>query len=88
MVQAKKTTNRQEIKQWVEKRGGKPAKVKGTGNKSDPGMLRISFKKSGPLQEIGWDEFFEKFDESKLAFLCQEKTPLGKPSRFFKFVRR
>lgn len=29
-AEAKTTTNRKEIQQWVEERGGNPAKVKGT----------------------------------------------------------
>ena len=37
---------------------------------------------------VSWNDFFEKFDESKLAFLYQDKTKDGKESRFFKFVER
>jgi hypothetical protein len=37
---------------------------------------------------IEWDEFFATFDEHKLAFLHQDKTADGKPSRFNKFVSR
>ena len=33
-------------------------------------------------------EFFEKFEESRLAFLYQEKTDSGETSRFFKLVDR
>jgi uncharacterized protein YhbP (UPF0306 family) len=36
------------------------------------------------LEEISWEEFFEKFDESNLAFLYQE----GKNTRFNKLVKR
>jgi len=56
-------------------------------------MLRIEFPgkpgaKDDKLQEIGWDEFFEKFEESNLAFLYQEETASGDESRFSKFVQR
>ena len=38
--------------------------------------------------KIEWDDFFQTFDERKLAFLYQDKTKDGGTSRFFKFVRR
>lgn len=85
------TTDHDKIKQWVEERDGKPACVKGTGGEDDPGVLRIDFPGYGDdskLQELAWDEFFEKFDESDLAFLYQDKTASGDTSRFFKFVSR
>ena len=62
-----------------------------TGKRNDPGILRIDFpgySGEGSLDEISWDDFFEKFDEKKLAFLYQDKTAAGKTSRFFKFVER
>jgi hypothetical protein len=40
------------------------------------------------FEEITWEEFFDKFEEKKFAFLYQETTREGKPSRFFKFVAR
>jgi hypothetical protein len=54
-------------------------------------VLRIDFpgySGKDTLAEISWDEFFEKFDEKKLAFLYQEKTATGRPSRFCKLVGR
>jgi hypothetical protein len=86
------TTDHEEIKAWVEKRGGKPATVKGTGDKKDhTGILRIDFpgySGEDSLEEITWEEFFEKFDESNLQFLYQDKTSDGKESRFNKFVSK
>ena len=38
--------------------------------------------------DLDWDEFFETFEDRELAFLHQDRTADGKPSRFFKFVRR
>jgi|SRR5581483_631617 len=87
---SKTTTDHDEIQQWAEARGGVPACVRGTGGKGDTGMLRIDFP-DGPepsLQEISWDEWFEKFDENGLALLYQEKTSGGKESRFNKIVSR
>ena len=46
-----------------------------TGDDYDPGLLRIDFGERDPsLEEISWAEFFEKLDESDLAFLYQEET--------------
>jgi hypothetical protein len=89
--QAKTTTDHDEIRRWVEARGGKPATVASTGDEDEAGILRIEFQehKSGQsLTSISWDEFFEKFEESKLAFLYQDETKQGEVSRFFKFVNR
>lgn len=89
---SKTTTNHDEIRKWVEERGGKPATVKGTGNKKDGiGILRIDFpgySGEDSLQEIGWDEFFNAFDTNDLEFLYQNKTESGKKSHFNKFVSR
>jgi hypothetical protein len=85
------TTNHEEIRRWVEERGGHPARVKGTGKQADPGLLRIDFPGySGEqsLEPISWDEFFEKFDEKKLAFLHQDETKEGEKSNFFKLISR
>jgi ferritin-like metal-binding protein YciE len=87
------TTDHDEIRQWAEERGGKPACVMGTGGKGDIGMLRIEFPgkpnaKDAKLQEINWDEFFEKFDERGLALVYQDKTSRGQVSNFNKLVSR
>jgi len=85
------TTDHAKIKDWVEKREGRPAQVRTTGGQDDPGLLRIDFPgfgKSQTLQEISWEAFFKKFDDKKLAFLYQETTKDGRESRFFKLVNR
>ena len=43
MADSKITTDHDTIRQWVEERGGSPARVKGTGTEGDPGLLRIDF---------------------------------------------
>ncbi len=88
---SKKTTDHHEIRKWVEERGGRPARVKTTGKDGDPGLLRINFPGYGTrdtLEDISWEEFFQKFDSKNLAFLYQETTKSGQESRFFKFVNR
>ena len=82
---AKALTDHDEIRQWAEKQGGTPARVKRTGGGDDPGILRIDFPGySGEqsLEPISWEEFFEKFDERNLALLVRESD------RFNKLVSR
>lgn len=90
--ESKTTTDHDTIREWVESRDGVPASVKGTeSGEEHAGLLRIHFPEySGreELEQISWEEFFDKFEESRLAFLYQEKTKDGKISRFFKFTRR
>ena len=85
------TTDHEQIRRWAEERGGKPAHVKGTGGGDDTGIIRIDFpgySGAGKLEEISWDEFFEKFDEQGLALVYQEKTAEGQKSNFNKLVSR
>ena len=88
--QSKTTTDHDEIRRWAEEHGGKPARVRGTGDGDDPGILRIDFPggEEARLEEISWDEWFKKFDEENLAFLHQDEVKSGEESRFFKLVQR
>ena len=91
MSEAKVTTDRNEIRTWVEARGGHPARVKGTEDEGGSGVLRIDYPGySGEetLEPISWNEFFEGFEENKLAFLYQEETKAGDESRFSKLIDR
>jgi hypothetical protein len=90
MSTSKTTTDRETIRRWAEERGGRPAKVKGTeSSEDDPGILRIDFQDpDGDLEEIPWDEWFEKFEASRLAFLYQDEKKDGETSTFFKLVSR
>ncbi len=79
------------IRRWIEERGGRPARVKATGDSSDPGILRVDYPGRGDeesLEESSWDDFFEALDENELHFLYQEETADGEESRFSKFVSR
>ena len=86
------TTDHEEIRRWAEERGGRPATVKGTERGGeDAGILRINFPGTAAdesLEDIDWDTFFNKFDDSNLAFVYQDETAEGEESRFGKFVRR
>lgn len=87
------TTDHDEIRQWAEERGGTPAHVKGTGDSEDIGIIRIEFagtpnSRDDQLQQISWEEFFEKFEDQGLALVYQEETSAGKKSNFNKLVKR
>ena len=91
--ETKTTTDHATIRQWVEDRGGQPAEVEGTGDKNDPGVIRITFPNSEHSEHenlgvINWEDWFAKFDEAKLALLYQEETSDGKQSMFSKLVDR
>ena len=87
MSASRTTTDHSEIQKWVESRNGHPARVRDSGGKG--GILRVDFgEPEEGLEPIEWDQFFEIFDDRKLAFLYQEKTEDGGKSRFSKFVAR
>ncbi|MBP7147107.1 MAG: hypothetical protein KBD01_06155 [Acidobacteria bacterium] len=91
MPSAKPIIDHEQIRRWAEERGGKPSRVKGTGREDDVGMIRIDFpgySGAGKLEEISWDQWFDKFDESDLALLVQEETSEGETSNFNKLVNR
>lgn len=84
------TTNHGRIRQWAEARQGKPSRVAGTST-AEAGLLRIDFPEHGNedrLEEITWEDFFEKFEAAKLALLYQEQKKNGHESRFNKLVCR
>lgn len=93
MAEAKITTDHDTIRKWAEARKAKPATVRSTHRKDDPGIIRLEFPRApnandDALEEISWDEFFEKFDEAGLALLYQEETAAGERSNFNKLVGR
>jgi len=88
---AKTTTDHEEIRRWAEERGAKPSCVRRTGGNGDIGMIRLDFPGytgRESLEQISWDEWFSKFDESGLALLYQDTTAQGQKSNFNKLVAR
>jgi hypothetical protein len=86
MSEAQITTDHRAIRSWAESRDGSPAKVE---TDKPGGVLRIDFgEPEDSLTQISWDEFFQIFENSKLAFLHQDITENGGTSRFNKFVDR
>ncbi len=86
------TTDHETIRRWVEERGGWPAEVTSTARGTDDtGIIRIDFPGyagEGTLNRIDWEEWFQKFDQSGLAFVYQDTTAGGERSNFNKLVAR
>lgn len=91
MSTAIKTTDHEEIRSWVESRGGSPAVVRDTAKAGRRGILRIDMPRGAgaeSLERVSWDEWFRTFDDNELAFLYQEETEDGSTSLFSKLVKR
>ena len=90
-MSSKMTTDHEEVRRWAEQRGAKPSTVRGTEREEEVGVLRLDFpgySGEGRLEEISWEQFFEKFEESELALVYQDQTADGVRSNFNKLVRR
>jgi hypothetical protein len=84
------TIDHEEIRQWAEQRCGRPSMVTGTGEVGHAGILRIDFPGyagRGTLEPISWDEFFDKFEENKLALVYSAHAH-GHRSNFNKLIAR
>src|SRR3954470_21167327 len=91
MTLSRTTRDHDEIRRWAEARGAVPAEVKGTERGGDVGIIRFEFpnapnRNDSKLEEISWEDFFEKFDENNLEMVFQEKTADGQKSNFNKLV--
>ena len=92
MASAQPLVDHNQIREWAESHGARPACVKGTGGKNDAGMLRLDFPGySGEqsLQTISWNDWFRQFDRNHLALLVQDGGARGgRMSNFNKLVDR
>ena len=91
MTLSRTTRDHDEIRRWAEARGAVPAEVKGTERGGEAGIIRFEFPKApnrndSKLEEISWEDFFEKFDRNNLEMVYQEKTAEGERSNFNKLV--
>ena len=72
------TRDKAVIQQWVEERGGQPARVRGAE------VPRIAFGELPPNWEpLSWPELFDLLDRTRTAFMYED-TP---GSRVFKLVK-
>lgn len=85
---AKTTTNHDEVREFIESKGGKPAVMRGTSDASGQAVLRIDLRNDPELEQLGWDRFFQLFDKNNLALHYQEESSEGKPANIFEFVQR
>ncbi|UCI09663.1 hypothetical protein [Mesorhizobium sp. B1-1-8] len=86
MSEPLKTTNHEVIRAWIEAREGRPA-VARTAAKG--AVLRVDFgEHEDDLEPVEWEEFFTILDDNKLAFVHQDITAEGLPSRLNEFVER
>lgn len=84
-------TDHDEIQRWAEERGARPSAVQKTHTDDNVGIIRLDFPRySGEdsLEEIEWDEWFDKFDDNNLALIVQDETAGGETSNFNKIVSR
>jgi hypothetical protein len=84
-------TDHDEIRQWAEERGARPSTVQRTHTDDNVGIIRLDFpgySGEDSLEEIEWDEWFDKFDDNNLALIIQDETARGEKSNFNKIVSR
>src|SRR5690349_17268879 len=84
-------TDHDEIREWAESRGATPSAVKRTESGDDVGIIRLDFpgySGADSLEEISWDDWFDKFEETKLALLVQDELAEGGQSNFNKLIGR
>lgn len=91
------TTDRNEIKEWVEKHKGKPQIDSFSAGESGQRMLRIDFPGENDDQFLGdsdkphntsWDEFFTEFESQGLAFMYGKTVNPDDPSMSYRFAPR
>ena len=87
MADVRITTDHQQIRQWIQARGGHPARVRGTAVSGSSGVLLIDYGDAVTEQpeQITWDDFFQGFEENDLAFLYPDDTD---ETRLAKLVSR
>ena len=91
--ETKTTTDHNEIRKWVEARHGFPAAVAGTGDgdlvNGDPGALGIDLPGGAgeeKLLPLSWEDWFDKFDSERLAFVYETRKAGGEGSMFYELV--
>ncbi|HZL69889.1 MAG TPA: hypothetical protein VFC29_21465, partial [Candidatus Limnocylindrales bacterium] len=88
---SKVTTDHDEIRRWAEARNAIPATVVRTKKDEHAEVVGLDFPGfdgEGSLEEISWEQWFNKFDKLNLALLYQEDTAGGEKSNFNKIIRR
>ncbi len=87
----KVTIDHDEIRRWVDARGGWPAMVQRAGSPGSTGEIRIGFPDSTrdeKVKQISWSEFLQKLDEAHLALEFEEREEDGGLSEFHRLISR
>jgi len=69
------TTDNDEIRTWIEDHGGVPVFRKGVieNGEESPEMLHVCFGQVSPdMEEMDWNEFFERFENENLALVYDD----------------
>lgn len=85
------TTDNDEIRTWIEDHDGVPVIIKGVveDKGESPEMLHVSFGPMSPdMEEMDWDEFFERFENENLALVYDDAEPLVEGTPDFEFTDR
>lgn len=66
-----------EIRAWIEERGGTPTVIQGVdekGGPEQPEMLHITFgEATREVTRIGWSEFFDRLESQDLVLVCDDE---------------
>ncbi|MEX0930335.1 MAG: hypothetical protein WDZ79_01510 [Candidatus Paceibacterota bacterium] len=84
----KTTTDRDEIRAWIEEYGGEPAVVAGSTTEEGSELLRVNFTGDSAYRTIEWEEFFDRLESRGLAFSYNNDGIEGSPEENFKIVDR
>lgn len=91
-IETHKTTNHQTIEHWVTNRNGKPIRLREENNDPGLGPIAIYFPdikdKADNAEEIPWTEFFDFFEDKKLAFFYKENEADGSVSYYYRIENR
>lgn len=88
----RRTVNHEEIRQWVSEHGGHPSALRARDGRL--GVVRVDFDgfsssaSTADLQQISWSEFFEQFEQRKLAFVYKDDIEPGAAQMATKLVSR
>ncbi len=85
------TADHDEIRSWVEDRGGTPVRARPSGAPEELGVPEIDFlhgRGDRSLEPVDWDQWFEMFDMYELAVLFRDGEGEGWEHASVEFVRR
>ena len=89
--ESKITTDHEEIRRWLESRGGVPVEVMDNPTGTNEGYLQVEFPgydRGESARKIDWQTFFQRFEERNLAFQYQDENPRGGETHNFRLIDR